>query len=1107
MNKVVVGTSFGRYHVVNVKSGRALFTSTVFTGTGKSDPVPGASARSLQELVASRKSSSSFSSASAPAATPGIMCALALPRADVVAFGTSDGGVAVHNCRADRSVVRFQHAPLEGAPSGGVTALAFCTDPARPPRLLSGTASGELALWDLVGRRLLWHRAWSHRGGVTSAHFLRGQPRVVTLGRDNAVRQWLLDGLDELPRVVRQREGHFGPVHRARFAHADPVEAVEADGADARLLEAVTAGADRCVRLTHCAAGLERQDRELSQGAGLAQRARQLGLDKAAGSSSSSSSSMAGAGDDAAGVLGGSALLRLPPVTCMAVSDRREGEWGGIVTAHRGLGGAYVWDWSRKAMTDRVLVLPGRAERAATSGGEEVTACCISPCGSFAVLAGARGTVARFNLQTGAPRGCFPPSARRHRALAMRGRKRAAAQPDLGGPGSGDGGVGGELGGGTRRRGLEEAQGMGLDAAAVDRSVAYLLGCEGAPSAAVATAEEAERAGPGGVIPAHAGAVTGVAMDARNRSVVTAGQDARLRWWGAGSHRLEAELDAGEPVTALACHRPSGLLVAALASGRVSVWDVETRRLVRTFAPPPSPTAASASSAPPAGGGGCRVSDMAVTPDGRAVVVAHADGSLRVLDVAAARVSDWLWFEDPVATLDVSPVGDVLLTAHRGRPGLSLWSCRAFLERVPARPPPSAPTLMDLPEADADAGAGAGADGGKRARSPAADGGDEAGGEGEGKDEDEDEGGWPAGRELLPVELSGVPQSQWEMLPHLDSISARSRPSQPARAPEAAPFFLPTVTTAAGGPAFTAAASAVSASASAPAPGSSLSAQMDAAASFFAGAGAGAAEAGAAAPTAVERAAGSGQLGGAVRRLLEAVEAVATLRRQSDAPAPAAVRSTASQASSKASSSAEQEEDAGNSDDDQDGSEGHGDDADGALEVLELAAAGMRVGETTPLADVCLEAVRADTEPDAARWLCSTLRHGRAASEGALALLRGVPPAAAWRVLQELGRLSPARADACVTALCMGRVDLPGRARLLALLRCLCLALACRAWFDLAQAHLGLLLRAHGDTLAACPELLAAVAQIAGEQEAAAEAVGGVLDHAAGVSRWVVRAV
>jgi U3 small nucleolar RNA-associated protein 21 len=44
--------------------------------------------------------------------------------------------------------------------------------------------------------------------------------------------------------------------------------------------------------------------------------------------------------------------------------------------------------------------------------------------------------------------------------------------------------------------------------------------------------------------------------------------------------------------------------------------------------------------------------------------------------------------------------------------------------------------------------------------------------------------------------------TQWENLLHLDTIKARSKPLQPPKKPEAAPFFLPTVPTLAGQPAF-----------------------------------------------------------------------------------------------------------------------------------------------------------------------------------------------------------------------------------------------------------------------------------------------------------------
>lgn len=38
-----------------------------------------------------------------------------------------------------------------------------------------------------------------------------------------------------------------------------------------------------------------------------------------------------------------------------------------------------------------------------------------------------------------------------------------------------------------------------------------------------------------------------------------------------------------------------------------------------------------------------------------------------------------------------------------------------------------------------------------------------------------------------------LPAPQWENLLHLDTIKARSKPIQPPKKPEAAPFFLPTV--------------------------------------------------------------------------------------------------------------------------------------------------------------------------------------------------------------------------------------------------------------------------------------------------------------------------
>jgi len=50
--------------------------------------------------------------------------------------------------------------------------------------------------------------------------------------------------------------------------------------------------------------------------------------------------------------------------------------------------------------------------------------------------------------------------------------------------------------------------------------------------------------------------------------------------------------------------------------------------------------------------------------------------------------------------------------------------------------------------------------------------------------------------------LSALPRTQWHNLVHLDAIRERSRPQQPPKKPEAAPFFLPTVAGLEGRPVF-----------------------------------------------------------------------------------------------------------------------------------------------------------------------------------------------------------------------------------------------------------------------------------------------------------------
>lgn len=384
VNKLLVACSDGRFLIVNTDARQVLY---------RSKPL-GASAADRADAADLVVGSS-------------IVCAVQSPALDTIGFGLSNGMVVVHNVRKDKSVVVFRHeagsagaggkkGTREAAGVGGgieaVTALSFCNDKLREPCLLSGTSHGSVALWHLPERRLLWNRSAVHEGAVSAALFLPGESCYITCGaRDNAMRQWLLDRLDSAPRMLRSREGAAAPATLARYVRTPTSVATVVDGADASVCEVVASGgSDRSMRYFHTA--LERQNREVSQGR-LIKKAREMRL-----------SSLV--------------PLRLPRVTSISTCDRKTGweGWHDIVTTHEGRREARLWAWDRKALGKVQLMLPGPE-------AEVATACIMAPSGDYAVVAGSLGTVCLYNAQTGAPRGCYPPSSKRHRGFARKGKK------------------------------------------------------------------------------------------------------------------------------------------------------------------------------------------------------------------------------------------------------------------------------------------------------------------------------------------------------------------------------------------------------------------------------------------------------------------------------------------------------------------------------------------------------------------------------------------------------------------------------------------------------------------------------------------------------------
>ncbi|EQC27067.1 hypothetical protein SDRG_15077 [Saprolegnia diclina VS20] len=263
----------------------------------------------------------------------------------------------------------------------------------------------------------------------------------------------------------------------------------------------------------------------------------------------------------------------------------------------------------------------------------------------------------------------------------------------------------------------------------------------------------------------HSASVTGVVVDARNALVISSSMDHTLKFWDFYTHECLATMDLGSPITHLALHKDNNLIVAACDDFVLRVIDIQTRKLVRRFH-----------------GHTHWITDVCFSPDARWLLSSSSDGSVRVWDLPTGKCIDFIKFKHAVTSVTMSPTGEFIATTHVGQLGLFLWANRAYFETVFVDSEPSAPVLMGMPvplsEVDVPLETQV-VTASNEVHEVAA----EA----------------PAYVSPLDakassfVRLSTAPKAMWQSLFQLELIKARNKPVEAPKAPEKAPFFLPTV--------------------------------------------------------------------------------------------------------------------------------------------------------------------------------------------------------------------------------------------------------------------------------------------------------------------------
>lgn len=679
-----------------------------------------------------------------------ITCLEASPALDTIAVGTSKGMVHLVNTRLDVLLFSLRHATKNGK-STRITSMSFRTDSAALhygiAPLAVGRSDGTISIWDLtppdenideqevapVGRTLLCEMERAHfPGGVHKLQYMPQEPLLLSTGtQSNSIIMHIFDNPDHSGRVLKQRKGHTSPPKFIRYLHPGAgagggILVNAADGTDASACAILSSGSDdRTLRVFSTVRSV--LDKEYTQGKGLEKRARELGMTS-------------------------KAELLLPPVTAMASSEARSRDWGDLVTIHRDHAFAYVWSSRRGAQSGPVLRQDDwnvSAMKKQPPIAVHATSITVSTCGNFALVGTKGGIIYKYNMQSGNTRGSYPP---------MESNKKEQGKQEAGD---------------IRRtfKALEKKMKVSNRASNLDKE----------DQDQVVQAQIQQRRALKLQTASHAGfAVTGVAVDGVNKTLISVGADAKLILWNFKTHapHNKCPIMLPSPATRL-CHiRDSDLAAIALADFTVLMFDCSNLTTVRRFG---------------AGSKQIRhsgpINDLGFSPDGRTLYSASLDGTIRVWDVPTNSCVDWLSFSSPPTSLTVSPTGEFLATTHTGKLGLSLWSDRSFYQtiHIDGSKPLDVPASMDdpAPLAEVEREDDNHDNAMKRVLAKA-----------EKKDDVQVEPDVqnsndhvnPKQRGLIT--MSGLPPAHWKNLFHLDLVKQRNKPKEPPKKPPSAPFFL-----------------------------------------------------------------------------------------------------------------------------------------------------------------------------------------------------------------------------------------------------------------------------------------------------------------------------
>jgi U3 small nucleolar RNA-associated protein 21 len=379
------------------------------------------------------------------------------------------------------------------------------------------------------------------------------------------------------------------------------------------------------------------------------------------------------------------------------------------------------------------------------------TSVCLSSCGNYCVVGSNGGTVYLYNAQSGLPRGSFPQLDIDPETSSLEYQKLKIPGNIL----------------------HDQKKILGLDGTQ-DSYRANSLSTNGTPSS-----NSSPEVGPAQL--GHTGAVTGVFLNLVNTVLVTCGLDGLVIFWNFYTHKIECSIQLSSPQCKMEPFREGDLVCVVGQDRMIRLYDLSSKKLCRRFDGKSGHSRA--------------ISDICFTPDGRRLLSASYDATVRVWDLPTSRCLSWMKFSAPITSMCMSLSGEYLCLTLADTEGIQMYLDRSLYETVHFWKEPTEPVLVEN----------------CRVKS------EETMIEGViNEDQDDEEpviisavqaqvnnSEAPEMQKMRKedmkqrgtgtITMAALPKAYWLTLFNLESIKERNKPIAPPTAPPQAPFFLPTI--------------------------------------------------------------------------------------------------------------------------------------------------------------------------------------------------------------------------------------------------------------------------------------------------------------------------